>query len=98
MLGPLNIKLEDFGISAHNGFLPEEPPLQRLSPYYKDWEDIVYEVPALLRSKTFRLKAERLAVLPTSRLLSEREWQRAYVLLSFMTHSYIWGGHRPAEV
>ncbi|KIN00586.1 hypothetical protein OIDMADRAFT_146019 [Oidiodendron maius Zn] len=98
MLGPLNIALDQFGISPHTGFLPEEQPLRRLNQYYKDWEDIVDEVPALLRNKTFRFKAERLPLLSVSRLQTEREWQRAYVLLSFITHSYIWGGHRPAEI
>lgn len=98
MLGPLNIALDQFGISPRTGFLPEEQPLRRLNQYYKDWEDIVDEVPALLRNKTIRFKAERLPLLSVLRLQTEREWQRAYVLLSFITHSYIWGGHRPAEV
>jgi indoleamine 2,3-dioxygenase len=93
-----DIVLDDFGISARTGFLPDEPPLRKLNPYYKEWEDLVREVPTLLRSKMFTVRAERLTVLSISRLLSEREWQRAYVLLSFLTHSYIWGGQRPAEV
>lgn len=98
MLGPLNIVLDDFGISNDTGFLPEDIPLRKLNSYYKVWEDIVGEVPALLHDKTYRTKAERLPVLSVSKLHSEAEWQRAYVLLSFMTHSYIWGGQKPGEV
>jgi hypothetical protein len=27
-----------------------------------------------------------------------REWRRAYLILSFMTHSYIWEAGGPSEV
>jgi indoleamine 2,3-dioxygenase len=98
MFAPLHVMLDTFDISPHTGFLPETPPLKELNPYYKDWEDIVSEAPALLAAKTFHAKAERLPMLSVSKLRSEREWQRAYLLLSFMSHAYIWGGTRPAEV
>jgi indoleamine 2,3-dioxygenase len=98
MLGPLSTALDKFSISPTTGFLPEEPPLRRLHQYYKDWEDVVHEVPSLLSANAFRLRAEKLPLLSVSKLKSERQWQRAYVLLSFITHSYIWGGQRPAEV
>ncbi|KIM94043.1 hypothetical protein OIDMADRAFT_45855 [Oidiodendron maius Zn] len=98
MLGSNNIRLEDFDISPRTGFLPEEPPLQRLQPFYKDWEDIVCQAPALLRAEEFRTRVERLPVHPVSELQSERDWKRAYLLLSVITNAYIWGGRRPAEV
>lgn len=97
MIRPLRYELEAFGVSTHIGFLPESPPLLKLDPSYKFWEDLVEDVPALLKNKTFRAKANKLPVITTTRLSSEREWQRAYVLLSFLTHAYIWGGHRAAE-
>ena len=99
MLGPLNIVLEDFGVSSRNGFLPDRLPLMHLSnPYYEEWEHIVDCLPQLLNDNTIRNKVDKLSLLSTSKLGSEREWQRAYVLLSFMTHAYIWGGVRPSEV
>jgi len=99
MLGPLNIHLQKFGISPQNGFLPDRLPLWRLrSPYYESWEMIVGRLPYLLRAKHLREEVDLLPVLSTSRLESESEWQRAYLLLSFMTHAYIWGGKTPAEV
>lgn len=98
MLNSLEVTLNEFNISAHTGFLPDQPPLWKLNTYYKVWEDLVSDLPSLLRDKTFRATAGRLPVLSVARLHSETEWRRAYTLLSFISSSYIWGGQRPAEV
>jgi indoleamine 2,3-dioxygenase len=98
MLGPLNIVLEDFGVSLQNGFLPDDMPLWQLpNSYYESWESIVGQIPSLLRTKRLRTEVDSLPVLSPSKLEAENEWQRAYLLLSFMTHAYIWGGDRPSE-
>ncbi|KAI9649757.1 hypothetical protein NHQ30_002338 [Ciborinia camelliae] len=97
MLGPLNINLSEFGISTNNGFLPDFNPLPRLDSY-SEWEDLVDEMPNLLKGGSFRQHADALPILDTSNLQVEDEWRRAYHLLSFMTHSYIWGGKRPSEI
>ncbi|KAF7882145.1 hypothetical protein EAF00_011661 [Botryotinia globosa] len=96
MLGPLNINLSEFGVSTENGFLPDVNPLPRLSAYV-EWEDLVDEIPFLLKEGLFRQHADALPILDTSSLQEEDEWRRAYHLLSFMTHSYIWGGKVPSE-
>lgn len=91
--------VEDYDISPKNGFLPNEPPLQYLPhSYYRKWEAVVANLQALLLSKRLRAVLEELPVITTSRLRTEAEWRRAYVLLSFMTHAYIWGGDAPADV
>ena len=91
--------LENYDISPHTGFLPEQPPLELLpDPYYAKWEAIVKHLQALLLSKRLREVIQDLPVITTSRLRTAAEWRRAYVLLSFMTHAYIWGGDRPEEV
>lgn len=98
MLPPIPL-LSDFDISSVNGFLPAEPPLERLpDPYYNKWEAIVANLQALLLSKRLRGVVERLPVLSTGKLEHVAEWRRAYMLLAFMTHAYIWGGDRPQEV
>jgi len=57
MLGPLNIVLEDYGVSIRNGFLPDEIPLQKLSDtYYSEWEEVVANLPLNLEQKTIRSK------------------------------------------
>lgn len=49
-------------------------------------------------SKRLRGVVDRLPVLSTEFLLTEPEWQRAYVVLSFMVHAYIWGGETPSDI
>ncbi|KAL9129248.1 MAG: hypothetical protein Q9217_002260 [Psora testacea] len=98
MLPPIP-RLEDYEISSLNGFLPDEPPLEVLpDPYYAKWEAIIKHLQALLLSKRLRDVVQDLPVITTSRLRRPAEWRRAYVLLSFMTHAYIWGGDKPEEV
>ncbi|KAL8777495.1 MAG: hypothetical protein Q9213_007838 [Squamulea squamosa] len=91
--------LEDYGISQKYGFLPIELPLEVLpDPYYNPWEAIVANLQALLLSKRLRGVIRATPVLSPSNLQSPAEWRRAYVLLSFMAHAYIWGGDTPEEV
>ncbi|CCU76343.1 unnamed protein product [Blumeria hordei] len=89
---------EDYGVTAHRGFLPVESPLERLpDPYYNKWESIISNLQGLILSKRLRGVIEQLPVLSCDGLEHEAEWQRAYSILSIMAHSYIWGGERPAE-
>jgi indoleamine 2,3-dioxygenase len=98
MLAPIP-RLEDYGLSPNTGFLPAELPLQRLPhPAYDKWERIINNFQSLLLSKRLRTVIDRLPVLPTSHLETEPEWRRAYSMLAFMAHGYIWGGEKPSEV
>ena len=98
MLPPVPF-VEDYDVSPTNGFLPDNAPLQYLAhPYYQKWEAVMANLQALLLSKRLRAALENLPVITTSKLRTQAEWRRAYVLLSFMTHAYIWGGDTPADV
>ena len=100
MLGPPGINLTKYAISSANGFLPEGPPLQQLTDYYSPWEEVIRQLPHLLNSHTLRATVDELPVLSLSHLTSEPEWRRAYLILSFLTHAYIWetSGSRPSDV
>jgi len=99
MLGPLNVSLADFGVSTRNGFLPDQPPLRELSnSYYESWEIVLSQLPQLLKSASLRSHVDQLPVLSPKHLISEGEWQRAYMILSFFTHSYIWEAGGPSQV
>ena len=90
---------ENYCVSPQNGFLPAELPLVLLpDPYYEKWEAVAANLQALLLSRRLRQVAEGLPMLSTSRLQGEPEWRRAYVLLAFMAHAYIWGGDKPQDV
>lgn len=98
MLGPLNIHLEDFAVSKRNGFLSEKAPPPLDHGDFAQWESTVTEIPSLLQNNAFRQKIDALPIVDVSILTLEAEWQRAYHLLGFMTHAYIWGGEKPSEV
>ena len=88
-----------YGISENHGFLPQDDPLQRLpDPYFKPWEELVINLPQFISNEQVRSRIDDLHVLGTERLSSEPQWQRAYVILGFLTHAYIWGGEEPAKV
>jgi indoleamine 2,3-dioxygenase len=98
MIPPLP-NLADYQISVDNGFLPADSPLDRLpDPYYGPWEDVATNLRNLLVSKEIRKVVDELPLLSTSRLQTEAEWRRAYVVLGFMTNSYIWGLEKAKDV
>ncbi|KAK4557097.1 hypothetical protein LTR86_006078 [Recurvomyces mirabilis] len=89
---------EDYDVSPVNGFLSAEPPLQSLTdPYYEPWEHIVKNLQGLILSKRLHEVVDRLPILSTDKLSDLAEWRRAYSVLAFIAHAYIWGGERPME-
>lgn len=98
MLPPIP-RPEDYGVSPDRGFLPSELPLQCLPhPVYDRWERIMNNFQSLLLSKRLRAVIDKLPVLPAVHLETEAEWRRAYMVLTFLAHGYIWGGDKPSEV
>lgn len=90
--------LADYGLSPTHGFLPDVLPLTRLpDPYYNKWEAVAANLQALILSKRLRGVVDRLPVLSTIGLEHDAEWRRAYSLLTFMAHGYIWGGDSPSD-
>ena len=93
------LPLEAYDVSPIHGFLPTEPPLQLLpDAYYAPWERIIENLQAYVLSARLRPLIDALPVLSTEKLGSEAEWRRAYLILAFFTHAYIWGDEIPAEV
>ena len=97
MLPPVP-SLESYGLNPETGFLPAELPLTRLPEAYAQWEFIIDNIHSLLLTKRLREAVSALPTLSTEHLHTEAEWRRAYVVLAFMLHAYVWGGARPAEV
>ncbi|KAJ5153511.1 Indoleamine 2-3-dioxygenase [Penicillium canariense] len=87
-----------YGISPDQGFLPPEPPLETLPDlFYAKWEEIAANLQPLLLSRRIRAVVDRMPLLSTVHLHTDAEWRRAYVVLVFILHGYVWGGDRPAE-
>jgi len=98
MLPPIP-RLDDYNISPEHGFLPSELPLQHLPhQIYDRWERIINNFQPLLLSKRLRTVIDRLPIIPAVHLETEAEWRRAYTVLIFLAHGYIWGGEKPSEV
>ncbi|KAM4065914.1 indoleamine 2,3-dioxygenase [Hirsutella rhossiliensis] len=97
MLPPIPA-LDDYGLSPTHGFLPETLPLTRLpDPYYHKWEAVAANLQAAVLSRRLRGVVDGLPVLSTVGLEHDAEWRRAYSLLCFIAHAYIWGGDEPAD-
>ena len=85
--------LRDYDISEKTGFVPEEPPLSRLSdPEFSQWEQLMDHLPTLIEKRELREKVDSLPEADFSErtLKTEREWWRAYNLLTFISQGYIW--------
>lgn len=92
------LDLEEFEVTRH-GFLPSEQPLAHLpNSYYEPWESLARDLPQLIKSRTIREEIRRLPILSRGKLHNEEEWRRAYVVLAFLTHAYVWGDDHPAQV
>ncbi|KAF8947842.1 hypothetical protein BGZ47_007651 [Haplosporangium gracile] len=84
--------LEDYDISPITGFVPHDQPLPRLpQAYFQPWEETMDQLNHLIDSRQLRSKVDQWPVLDVTQLTTFRERQRAYVILSFVAHSYIWG-------
>jgi indoleamine 2,3-dioxygenase len=98
LLSP-EFSLDKYEVSLRNGFLPDALPLQRLPiPYYAPWENVAQNLVARIHEGTIREDVESLPVLSTSELQTTPEWRRAYVVLAYLTHAYVWGGETPKDV
>ncbi|KND91040.1 Indoleamine 2,3-dioxygenase [Tolypocladium ophioglossoides CBS 100239] len=96
--GKHSVDLSKFAVTR-NAFLPEHsPPKVLADPYYEPWELVVQHLPTLIRTGGIRESVARLPVLSTDRLRSQAEWRRAYSMLAYMTHAYVWGGDKPDEI
>ena len=89
---------EDYAVSRENGFLPTEAPLVRLpDSYYEPWEYIMKNLQGFILSKRLCETVDKMPILSTERLAGDAQWQRAYSVLAFITHAYIWGSDVPSE-
>ncbi|CAI4034479.1 hypothetical protein SMKI_10G2720 [Saccharomyces mikatae IFO 1815] len=94
--------LKEYRISSDHGFLDDRLPLARLSSNkYMKWEEIVAKLPSLLQEGSkVRTVIDELEVLDLDdSILGEvRELRRAYSILGFMAHAYIWASGTPQDV
>lgn len=83
--------LEEYDISPLTGFLPATAPVSRLPEHYSSWESAVALLPALLLSNRLRKVIEGLPLLEINHLETVGQQRRAYAILGFLGHAYVWG-------
>ena len=83
-------KLSTYGVSTKTGFLPEFENILHLPSYYDPWENLLTSSNNLKKARRLRKEIESLAILSVSELKETRQWNRAYVVLTFLAHGYIW--------
>jgi indoleamine 2,3-dioxygenase len=85
--------LEKFGLSKTLGFLSDERPLKSFpNSYFAPWDQLVATLPEDTGSHEIGHKVRQLPILDSSKLTTELEYRRAYVVLAFIIHGYIWSG------
>ena len=86
-----SMELNKYKIAASRGFLPSRDPVVSLPKAFDPWEHIAVSLPELLREERLRQEVSQLSQeFPVSELKSEGEWWRAFCLLAFVSHSYVW--------
>ena len=85
-------------VNHHRGFLPPQDPLTHLPKAFGAWEEVAHQLPKLLASDQFHHTIKDLPPFPLDGVRGRRELERAMVLLSYVGHAYVWGGHRPETV
>ena len=85
------MELNRYNISAKRGFLPSIDPVLSLPKAFVPWENIGARLPELIRDKRLRQEVGKLPLdFPFAELKCEEEWWRAFCLLAFVSHSYVW--------
>ncbi|KAJ5772882.1 hypothetical protein N7457_007778 [Penicillium paradoxum] len=87
-----------FEFYAEQGFLSDGLPLARLpNPHYEAWEDVASQLPTLIETGQIREKIDNFPICSTEHLQTEAEWRRAYSIMGYLAHAYIWGGETPKD-
>ena len=80
---------QEFLISPHHGFLPENGPLLRLPRYYVAWDELGYNLPEIIAADILAKEVARLPMIDPDKLGSHLAYERAMLVLSYIGHAYL---------
>ncbi|KAJ5775634.1 uncharacterized protein N7511_000645 [Penicillium nucicola] len=90
---------EAYDVSTRTGFLPEVLSCESdLHPYYQPWIRVTQDLHNLIGDNRIRDVVIELPVLSCERLETISQRRKAYSMLGFICHAYIWGSEEPAEI
>ena len=82
-------ELARFDVDPLRGFLPPEDPLVRLPQPWLAWEQLGFDLPEMIATRTARQAIGNLPTLDASSLGSEQELRRAMLLLSVFGNAFV---------
>jgi indoleamine 2,3-dioxygenase len=102
LTGDIFMKVSDFDVDTHRGFLPATDPVQKLPAHVSAWAEIdalACALPKWLTTGKFRGIVAKLPEVSGEAIaaLSEPELRRAMLVYSYLTHAYVWGESQPAQ-
>ncbi|KAJ3382511.1 hypothetical protein HDU92_004741 [Lobulomyces angularis] len=84
--------LFDHGLNSKTGFLPRNNVASIALPnFYRHWDYLFENLIPFIRDRTIRTKILELPMFTVDNLETEADWDRAYLVLSFLGQTYIWG-------
>lgn len=89
--------LEAYDVSPVTGFLPECAPLVLLPPAFAPWLYIAGNLSSLIKDGKLREAVNSMPTLSVSKLLDVSQQQRAYSVLAFLAHAYVWSPPAPCD-
>ncbi len=87
--------LSVYAVDTRTGFVPATSPLNSLPANFASWESFVPNLSALIRSGRIRPALAALPTLDPAELRSERELERALLLLTVFANAHVWAGATP---
>ncbi|KIW77358.1 hypothetical protein Z517_09804 [Fonsecaea pedrosoi CBS 271.37] len=87
----------DYDVDFELGFVAARST--ELPAYYAPWCNLLSHLPHLLEAEALQAQVSNLEILTTDHLTTSAHWQRAYVVLGFLTQAFIWQDKRkPSQV
>jgi indoleamine 2,3-dioxygenase len=80
---------QEYSISPLHGFLPDRPPMARLPRYYVAWDELAYNLPDIVTAGLIAGEVHRLPKISPDRMGSHLAYERAMMVLSFISHAYL---------
>ncbi|MEL6589090.1 MAG: hypothetical protein AAFQ68_03380 [Bacteroidota bacterium] len=80
---------QHYKISPEYGFLPEQPPLEKLPAAFEDWEEIAQQLADLVARQEVVASVASRNAFPWRQLEGAAQLERAMQLLAFIGHAWI---------
>ena len=90
--------LSHFDVRSGRGFLPANDPPRFLPAAFEAWEHAASELPKLMMTDRVRSILEELPLLGVDQLTTIPDRERAMMVLSFLSHGYVWGEANAAQI